>query len=186
MASTSDIRNGMIIKFKNGLYEIVEFLHVKPGKGPAFVRTKLRNYKTGQVIDNTFRGSDKFNEVRVSKSKKQYLYSDADFFVFMDNDTYEQLSVPREFIGELALLLIENIDVTIRTDPDDNILGIELPTTVIHTIEECEPNAKGNTASGGGKPALTETGLKITIPFFVNAGEKIKIDTRSGNYIERA
>lgn len=186
MATTSDIRNGMIIDFKHGLYEIVEFLHVKPGKGAAFVRTKLKNIRTGQVIDNTFRTSEKLNEIRVTKSKKQYLYADSDFFVFMDNETYEQMSVPKDQVGDLALMMIENIEITMRTDPEGNIIGIELPTTVVHKIADCEPNAKGNTASGGGKSATTETGLNLTVPFFVEVGEQIKIDTRTGNYIERA
>lgn len=185
MATTSDIRNGMIIKFKNGLYEIVEFLHVKPGKGSAFVRTKLKNLKTGQVVDNTFRTSEKFEEVRVEKRKKEYLYFDGTFYVFMDNETYEQTQVPQEVIGDLDKYLVENIEVAIKTDPENNILGIELPITVVQEIVECEPNHKGNSASVSGKKAVTDTGLDITVPFFVEVGNKIKIDTRTGNYIER-
>ncbi len=185
MATTSDIRNGMIIKFKNGLYEIVEFLHVKPGKGSAFVRTKLKNIQTGQVIENTFRTSEKFEEVRVEKNKMEYLYSDGDFFVFMNPDTYEQLQVPAKVIGDLEKYLVENIEVAIKTDPQGNILGIELPITVTMEIAECEPNFKGNSASVSGKKAVTNTGLDIIVPFFVEVGDKIKIDTRTGNYIER-
>ena len=185
MASTSDIRNGMIIKFKHGLYEIVEFLHVKPGKGPAFVRTKLKNLRTGQVIDNTFRTSEKFEEVRVEKKKEEYLYFDGDFYVFMDTETYEQLSVAEETIGDLDKYLVENIEVAIKTDPEGNILGIELPITVVQEVVECEANNRGNSASVSGKKAVTNTGLNLTVPFFVEVGTKIKIDTRTGSYIER-
>ncbi len=185
MATTSDIRNGMIIKFKNGLYEIVEFLHVKPGKGSAFVRTKLKNIKTGQVIENTFRTSEKLEEVRVEKKKREFLYFDGDFYVFMDPETYEQSQISKETIGDLEKYLVENIEVAIKTDPQGNILGIELPITVVQTIAECEPNFKGNTATATGKKAVTDTGLALTVPFFVEVGDKIKIDTRTGNYIER-
>jgi len=185
VATTSDIRNGMIIDFKGKLCEIVEFLHVKPGKGPAFVRTKLKNLKTGQVIENTFRTSEKLTEIRVEKHKKEYLYFDGDFYVFMDNNTYEQIQVPSEIIGNLNKFLIENMIVTMKMDTDNNIIGIELPTTVVQEISECEPNIKGNSASISGKKAVTETGLKLTIPFFVEIGNKIKIDTRTGEYIER-
>lgn len=186
MANVSDIRNGMVIQFKEGLYEVVEFLHVKPGKGSAFVRTKLKNVRTGQVIDNTFRtNSDKLDEVRIEMSKKQYLYFDGDFYIFMDNETFEQLPVNASSLGDLTKLLIENMEVKMRFTPEGEIVGVELPTTVVMTIAEAEPNVKGNTASGGGKTAVTETGLRITVPFFVEAGEKVKIDTRTGAYLER-
>ncbi len=185
MATTSDIRNGMIINFKNDLYEIVEFLHVKPGKGGAFVRTKLKNIKTGKVIDNTFRTSEKLEEVRVEKHKKEYLYFDGNFYVFMDSNTYEQIQVPAEIIGDYDKMLIENMEVSMKLDPDRNILGLELPTTVIQEIAECEPNVKGNSASVSGKKAVTDRGLTVTVPFFIEVGDKIKIDTRSAEYIER-
>lgn len=185
MAGMSDIRNGMIIDFKGGLYEITEFLHVKPGKGAAFTRTKLKNIRTGQVIDNTFRASDKFDEIRVEKHKKQYLYFDGTFYVFMDNDTYEQMSVPEDVVGDQSLYMSENIDVTMRITGDGEIIGIELPITVDQEIADCEPNVKGNTASGGGKTATTITGLTITVPFFIEQGDKVRIDTRSGEYLER-
>ena len=186
MATTSDIRNGMIIDFKNDLYEIVEFLHVKPGKGSAFVRTKMKSIKTGQVIENTFRTSEKLTEVRVEKHKKEYLYFDGSFYVFMDTNTYEQIQVPVELIGDLDKYLIENMVVAMKFDPEDRILGIELPITVVQEIVECEPNIKGNTASASGKKATTNTGLNLTVPFFIEIGNKIKIDTRSGEYIERS
>jgi elongation factor P len=186
MATTSDIRNGMIIKYKNDLYEIVDFLHVKPGKGGAFVRTKLRNVSSGKILDNTFRTNEKLEEVRVEKHKKEYLYFDGNFYVFMDSNTYEQISVPPEVIGENEKYLVENMEVAMKLDPEQNIIGIELPVTVVQEIAECEPNVKGNSASVSGKKAVTDRGLSVTVPFFVEVGDKIKIDTRSGEYIERA
>ncbi len=185
MATTSDIRNGMIINFKGDLFEIVEFQHVKPGKGGAFVRTKLKNIKTGKVLENTFRTSEKLEEVRVEKHKKEYLYFDGSFYVFMDSTTYEQISVPAEIIGDLDKYLIENMVVGMKLDPKGEILGIELPITVVQEIAECEPNVRGNTASASGKKAVTANGLTITVPFFIEVGDKIKIDTRNGEYIER-
>jgi len=185
MATTSDIRNGMIINFRGELFEIVEFLHVKPGKGGAFVRTKLKNIKTGKVLENTFRTSEKLEEVRVEKHKKEYLYFDGSFYVFMDITTYEQISVAAEIIGDLDKYLIENMVVGMKLDPKGEILGIELPITVVQEIAECEPNVRGNTASASGKKAVTANGLTITVPFFIEAGNKIKIDTRNGEYIER-
>jgi elongation factor P len=185
MATTSDIRNGMIIEFKDGIYEITEFLHVKPGKGNTFVRTKLKNIKTGQVLENSFRTSEKLTEIRVEKSKKQYLYSDGTFYVFMDNETYEQLNVPSEVIGDLDKFLTENTDVVMKTTESGEIMGIELPTSIEMEIVECEPNVRGNTASASGKNAETQTGLKLTVPFFVEVGDKIRVDTRNGSYIER-
>ena len=185
MATTSDIRNGMIINFKNDLYEIVEFLHVKPGKGAAFVRTKLKNIKTGKVIDNTFRTSEKLEEVRVEKHKKEYLYFDGEFYVFMDSNNYEQIQVAKSAIGDNDKFLMENMEIAMKIGPNNEILGIELPTTVIQEIAECEPNVKGNSASVSGKKAVTDRGLNINVPFFVEVGNKIKIDTRTGEYIER-
>jgi len=186
MASMSDVRNGMIIEFKDGLYEIVEFLHVKPGKGPAFMRTKMKNVQTGRVLENTFRESDSFNEVRIERTKKEYLYREGDFLVLMDSENYEQMHVDASILGDKVKLIIDNMEVTVMISPSGEVLGMDLPTTVVQTIAECEPNVKGNTASGSGKVAYTETGLRLMVPFFVEAGEKIKIDTRNGEYIERA
>lgn len=186
MASMADIRNGMIIEFKDGLFEVVEFLHVKPGKGPAFMRTKLKNVRTGRVLDNTFRDSDTFNEVRIERNKMEYLYKEGTFFIFMDLETYEQIHVDLAVIGEREKLMMDNMEVMVMRAPDGEVLGVELPLNVIQTIAECEPNVKGNTASGSGKTAYTETGLRITVPFFVEAGEKVKIDTRTSEYVERA
>jgi elongation factor P len=186
MASMADIRNGMIIEFKDDLYEVVEFLHVKPGKGPAFMRTKLKNVRSGRVLENTFRDSDSFNEVRIERTKKEYLYREGTFLVLMDSENYEQMHVDASILGDKEKMLIDNMEVVVATSPSGEVLGIDLPTTVIQTIAECEPNVKGNTASGSGKVAFTETGLRLMVPFFVEAGEKIRIDTRSGEYIERA
>lgn len=182
----SDVRNGMIIEFKDGLYEIVEFLHVKPGKGPAFMRTKMKNVQTGRVLENTFRESDSFNEVRIERTKKEYLYREGDFLVLMDSENYEQMHVEASILGDKAKMIMDNMEVIVMISPSGEVLGIDLPTTIIQTIAECEPNVKGNTASGSGKVAFTETGLRLMVPFFVEAGEKIKIDTRNGEYIERA
>jgi elongation factor P len=186
MAGMSDIRNGMIIEFKDGLFEVVEFLHVKPGKGPAFMRTKLKNMRTGKVLENTFRESDNFNEVRVERNKKEYLYREGDLFVMMDLENYEQSHVEASALGDRAKLMMENTEVMVITTPTGEVLGIELPLTVVQTIAESEPNVKGNTASGSGKVAYTETGLRVIVPFFVEVGDKIKIDTRTSEYIERA
>lgn len=186
MASMADIRNGMVIKFKDDLYEVVEFLHVKPGKGPAFMRSKLKNIRSGRTIENTFRESDSFDEVRIERTKKEYLYRDGDFFVLMDTETYEQMHVDQVTIGDNEQLMQENMEIIIATTPEGEIVSVELPTTVVQTIAECEPNVKGNTTSGSGKVAFTETGLRLMVPFFVEAGEKVKIDTRTRDYIERA
>ncbi len=186
MASMADIRNGMIIDFKDDLWEVVEFLHVKPGKGPAFMRTKLKNVRSGKVLDNTFRESDSFAEVRVERRKMEYLYRDGEFFVMMDTETYEQLHVDAHVIGESDKLMLENMEISMMFAPNGEILGIELPVTVIQAITECDPNVKGNTASGSGKNAFTETGLRVVVPFFVEVGDKVKIDTRTGQYLERA
>ena len=144
-----------------------------------------KNIKTGKVLENTFRTSEKLEEVRVEKHKKEYLYFDGSFYVFMDSITYEQISIPVEIIGDLDKYLIENMVVGMKLDPKGEILGIELPITVVQEIAECEPNVRGNTASASGKKAVTANGLTITVPFFIEVGDKIKIDTRNGEYIER-
>ena len=186
MATMADIRNGMIIEFKDDLYEVVEFLHVKPGKGPAFLRSKLKNIRTGRVLENTFRESDTFNEVRIERTKKEYLYREGDFFVLMDSENYEQMHIDKSLLGEKEKLLTDNMELIVSATPEGEIVGIELPTTVVQTIAECEPNIKGNTASGSGKVAFTETGLRLMVPFFVEIGDTVNRDTRTGEYIERA
>jgi elongation factor P len=186
MAKTSDIRNGMMIEFKHGVYQITEFLHVNPGKGQAFVRTKMRNIKTGKVLENTFKLSDELIEIRVSKFRKQYLYRDGEHLVFMDNESYEQTPIEVTVVGDAMKFLLEGMDVEMLLSEKGEVMGIDLPITVVQTIAEAEPNVKGNTASGSGKNAVTETGLSITVPFFIEVGDRVKIDTRNGNYMERA
>lgn len=186
MATMADIRNGMVIDLKGELWEVVEFLHVKPGKGPAFMRSKLKNLRSGKTVDHTFRDSDNFDEVRIERTKKEYLYRDGEFFVLMDLETYEQLPVDAQTIGDKEFLMTENMEVILAVTPTGEIIDVELPTTVVMTIAEAEPNVKGNTASGSGKVAFTETGLRLMVPFFIEVGDKIKIDTRTRAYIERA
>jgi len=186
MAKTSDIRNGMMIEFKNGIYKITEFLHVNPGKGQAFVRTKMKNIKTGKVLENTFKLSEELIEVKVEKFKKQYLYRDGDHLIFMDNTSYEQMPIDVEAIEDELKFLKEGMDIEMLLSEKGEVMGIDLPITVIQEIAEAEPNVKGKTAASSGKNAVTETGLAITVPFFVEAGDKVNIDTRTGSYIERA
>ncbi len=187
MATTSDIRNGLIIEYKSKLWEIVEFLHVKPGKGGAFVRTKLKNVQSGQVVENTFRAGEKIEPIRVEAHKLDYLYSDEDFFHFMNSETFEQLAVAKESVGDNKYYLLEGTQVKIKFREDDTsiILGIELPTSVNLKITECEPNVKGNSASTSYKTGKTETGMNISIPFFIEEGNTVKVDTRTGKYLER-
>jgi len=184
MASTADFRNGMIINFKNDLYEIVEFLHVKPGKGGAFVRTKLKNVKTGAVLENTFRAGEKVEELRIEKHKMEYLYYDGNNYIIMDPVTYEQVEIPEGFLGDKKFYFKENIEIAVLTSGEE-IINIELPTTVNLQIAECEPGVKGDTVSRSTKGAVLETGLKVQVPMFVNQGDVVKIDTRTGEYIER-
>ena len=184
MASTADFRNGMIINFKNDLYEIVEFLHVKPGKGGAFVRTKLKNVKTGAVIEKTFRAGEKVEEIRIEKHKMEYLYYDGNNYIIMDPTTYEQVEIPEDFLGDKKFYFKENIEIAVLTSGEE-IINIELPTTVNLKVTECEPGVKGDTVSRSTKGAVLETDLKVQVPMFVNQGDVVKIDTRTGEYIER-
>lgn len=185
MASTSDFRNGLILRIDNELFSIVEFQHVKPGKGGAFVRTKLKNLKTGQVLDKTYRSGEKVEDVRVENKKMQFLYKQGDEqFVFMNTDTYEQIFISQETIGETTDYLIEGMEVEILFDGSAPI-NINLPIFVELKVQKTEPGIKGNTASGGTKPATLETGKVIQVPLFINQGEKVKVDTRSDEYIER-
>jgi len=184
MASTADFRNGMVIMYKDNLYEIVEFLHVKPGKGGAFVRTKLKNVRTGQVVDNTFRSGEKVEEVRVEKKKMEYLYNDGLHYVVMNPDTYEQVELNEDLIGDKKYLIKENTEIAL-IQTDDEIIDIELPTTVNLEVVECEPGVKGNTATNVTKSAKLESGLEVQVPLFINKGDVLKIDTRTSQYIER-
>ena len=186
MATTADIKNGMCIKFNNGLYTIIEFLHAKPGKGPAFVRTKLRNVQTGRVIENTFSSGVKLDEVRIEKRPFQYLYKDDMGYNFMNNETYEQVSIAKELINGVDFLKEgDMVDVTIHADTD-TILFAELPISVILEVTYTEPGLKGDTATNTLKPATVETGATVKVPLFINTGDKIKVNTADGTYLERA
>ncbi len=186
MATTADIKNGMCIKFNNGLYSVVEFLHVKPGKGPAFVRTKLRNIETGRVIDNTFSVGTKLEEIRIERRPYQYLYKDEMGYNFMNNETFEQVSIPEDKINGVNFLKEGEVcDVTTHADTD-TILFADVPTTVVLEVTYTEPGLKGDTATNTLKPATVETGATVRVPLFINTGEKIKVNTTDGSYVERA
>jgi len=185
MATTSDIRNNAVIIFKSKRMKVVEFQHVKPGKGGAFVRTKLKDIQSGKIIDHTFNSGAKVEFIRVEAKEMQYLYLDGENFVFMDNDSYEQLFVNKSIISDDKNYLIAGMNVDVLFD-DDEILDVRLPAHVVLKIEETEPGFKGNTATGASKPAKVETGYELNVPLFINEDDKIKIDTRTGEYIERA
>ena len=184
MADTSDFRNGLILKFKNDLYSIVEFQHVKPGKGGAFVRSTLKNLKTGRVLENTFRAGEKIDTVKVERRKYQYLFSDGDSLVCMDNESFEQLYVPKNLISDGASFLKESEEVEIFFNGSE-IISVEIPIFINLLVKETEPGFKGDTASGAVKPAKLETGVHINVPLFINAGDIVKVDTRNGEYSER-
>ncbi len=184
MADTSDFRNGLIIKFKNDLYSIVEFQHVKPGKGGAFVRSTLKNLKTGRVLDNTFRSGEGVEIVRVERKKYQYLYRDADFLVCMDNETYEQINVPINYFGSGVDFLKESEEVEILFNGSE-IINVEIPIFVQLKVIETEPGFRGDTATGANKPAKLETGGTINVPLFIDVDDLLKVDTRTGAYVER-
>jgi elongation factor P len=184
MYSPSDFRRGLKIEFKGEPYVIVEFLHVKPGKGGAFIRTKIKNMITGRVLDETFRPQDKVGRPDLEEKNMQYLYKDRDGFHFMDNDTYEQVMLSEDQVSEYTDFLQENLNIGILYFNGEPI-GLELPLTVELAVTETEPGVKGDTASGGSKPATLETGLVVNVPFFINEGDVLKIDTRTGAYMER-
>lgn len=184
MADTSDFRNGLIIKFKNDLFTITEFQHVKPGKGGAFVRSTLKSLKTGKVIDNTFRSGESIEIVRVERRKYQYLYRDGEFLVCMDNESYEQINVPIENFGDAVSFLKESTEVEILFNGTE-ILNVEIPIFVQLKVIETEPGFKGDTATGGTKPAKLETGATINVPLFINVDDILKVDTRINGYVER-
>ena len=185
MANTSDIRKGLCIKFNNDIYKIVEFLHVKPGKGPAFVRTKLKSISSGKVIDNTFSAGHKIEDIRVETNKYQYLYSEGEDYHFMNVDDYNQIVVNINSIDNPTLMKEGEI-VSISINTEDGLpLSVDMPASVILEITHTEPGVKGNTATNATKPAKLETGAKINVPLFINEGDKIKVDTLKGNYLER-
>ena len=185
MASTSDIRNGLCIKYNNDIYKIIEFLHVKPGKGPAFVRTKLKSVTTGKVIDNTFSAGHKIDDVRVETHKFQFLYAEGDTFHFMNTEDYNQIALQKEVL-DAPDLLKEGEVVTVIINSEDNApLSVEMPASVILEVTHTEPGVKGNTATNATKPATVETGARINVPLFINEGDKVKIETEKGTYKER-
>lgn len=185
MANTSDIRNGLCIRYNHDIFKIIEFLHVKPGKGPAFVRTKLKSVTTGKVIDNTFSAGHKIEEVRVETHKFQYLYNDGDTYHFMNNQDYSQIQLEKNILDSPDLMKEgENVTVLINTE-DDSPLSVEMPASVVLEITHTEPGVKGNTATNATKPATVETGAIINVPLFINEGDKIKVETAKGTYKER-
>ena len=184
MISTADFRNGMTIIISNNLMELVEFQHVKPGKGGAFVRTKLKNVLTGRVLEKTFRSGEKMEEARLEEHRYQYLYTDGDLFHFMNQEDYEQLAVSSEIVGEKKDWLKEN-DVVGLLFHGSDILSLSLPNTVELKITQSDPGVQGDRSSGGTKPATLETGVTVNVPLFVNESDTIKVDTRTGEYMER-
>ena len=185
MATTQDFRNGLVIEYNNDLYTIVQFQHVKPGKGPAFVRTKLKNIKTGRVIDNTFSSGVKVNIARVERRPYQYLYKDDMGYYFMHLETFEQISVPELMIENWELIKEgQAVEIVVHADTE-NILSVDLPPFVVMEITYSEPGVRGDTATNTLKPAKIETGATIMVPLFVNTGDKIKVDTRDKSYVER-
>jgi elongation factor P len=185
MYSTAEFKKGLKIEIEGKPFIIVDFQHVKPGKGGAFVRTKLKNMVNGRVIDQTFRSGEKVGRPDMEEKEMQYLYRDGDSFVFMDNETYDQIFLSKEQVGDQAQFLQENINIKLlyfNKEP----LGLELPNFVELTITATEPGFKGDTATGGSKPATLETGAVIQVPLFVAEGDRIRVDTRNGAYMERA
>jgi elongation factor P len=183
--STNDLKTGMVLNLSEGLMTVVDFQHIKPGKGGAFVRTRLKNFRTGQVLDRTFRADEKVDQAIVEKRDVQYLYRDGGNFVLMDNATYDQTEVPAEVLGDTVNYLVEGSTVTLATY-NGEVIGTELPAAVELTISETEPGVQGDRVSGARKPATLETGLVVQVPLFIGPGERVKVDTRSGEYLSRA
>ncbi|MDE7424537.1 MAG: elongation factor P [Lachnospiraceae bacterium] len=184
MISAGDFRNGMTIELDNGIYQIIEFQHVKPGKGAAFVRTKLRNIKNGGVVEKTFRPTEKCPQAHIEKKDMQYLYNDGDLFNFMDVETFDQFSLSTDAIGDSLKFVKEN-DMVKMLSHNGEVFAIEPPMFVELEITETEPGFKGDTATGATKPATVETGATVYVPLFVETGDKISIDTRTGEYLKR-
>jgi elongation factor P len=183
--TTNDLKNGMALKLSEGLFQVVEFQHVKPGKGGAFVRTTLKNVRTGAVIDRTFRGAEKVEQAVIDKREMNFLYRDGSDLVFMDNESYEQLHVAPGALGDSANFIVDGSTVQLAMY-EGEIVGVELPASVELTVKETEPGIQGDRVSGAKKPATMETGLVLQVPLFVNTGDRLKVDTRSGDYITRA
>ncbi|WP_426572747.1 elongation factor P [Aquihabitans sp. McL0605] len=183
--TTNDLKNGMSLNLSEGLYQVVEFQHVKPGKGGAFVRTTLRNVRTGNQLEKTFRAGEKVEQAMIDKREMQYLYNDGTDYVFMDTESYEQLHVAPASLGGAADYLLESANAVLQMYGDE-IVGVDLPASVELTVSETEPGVQGDRVSGARKPATLQTGKVIQVPLFVNVGDKLKVDTRSGDYITRA
>ena len=184
MASTNDLKNGMVLNLEGQLWSVVEFQHVKPGKGPAFVRTKLKAVLSGKVVDKTFNAGTKVETSNVDKRTMQYLYKDGTDFVFMDTDTYDQLNVSEAVVGDAANYLLENQNALVATN-EGLPLYVELPASVVLEITHTEPGLQGDRSTGGTKPATLETGAQIHVPLFLETGTRVKVDTRDGSYLGR-
>lgn len=184
MASTSDFKNGLVLNIDGQLWTITEFQHVKPGKGPAFVRTTLKNVLSGKTVDRTFNAGVKVETATVDKRDMTYLYADGDGYVFMDGDTYEQITIPASVVGDAANYLLDNQEAMVATH-EGEVLFVELPASVELTISHTDPGLQGDRSTGGTKPATLETGAEVQVPLFLNTGDKIKVDTRTGGYLSR-
>lgn len=184
MASTSDFKNGLVLNIDGQLWTIVEFQHVKPGKGPAFVRTTLKNVMSGKTLDRTYNAGVKVDTATVDKRDMTYLYKDGGDFVFMDGDTYDQIHVSGDTVGTVANYLLENQEAVVATH-EGTVLYVELPASVELTISHTDPGVQGDRSTGGTKPATLETGTEIAVPLFLNTGDRIKVDTRDGRYLGR-
>ncbi len=184
MISSNDFRTGVTVELDGSVWRVVEFLHVKPGKGSAFVRTKLKNVQTGNTVEKTFRAGETVPQANLEKRTMQHTYKDGDEFVFMDMETYEETRMNAESLGDRTNFLKEEMEVNVIFW-DEKVLEIELPTSVVLEISDTDPGVKGDTATGGTKPAIVETGAQVMVPLFISIGEKIKIDTRDGSYLGR-
>ncbi len=182
--TTNDLKNGITLELDNGLFQVVEFQHVKPGKGGAFVRTKLRNLKTGNVFDRTFNAGIRVEQAILEKKDMQFLYRDGDDYVFMDTESYEQMQVSPVALGDAADYLIESMTAILAVY-NGEIVSVEIPASVELTVSDTEPGVQGDRVSGARKPATLETGKVVQVPLFVNTGDRVKVDTRSGDYITR-
>ncbi|MCT0253698.1 MULTISPECIES: elongation factor P [unclassified Synechocystis] len=184
MISSNDFRTGTSIVMDGAVWKVVEFLHVKPGKGSAFVRTKLKSVQTGNVVEKTFRAGETVPQANIEKSVMQHTYKDGDQYVFMDMETFEEVSIAPDVLGDKAKFIKEEMEVSVITW-DGTILDVDLPTSVVLEIVETDPGVKGDTATGGTKPAILETGAQVMVPLFIAQGERIKVDTRDGSYLGR-
>lgn len=184
MISTNDFHTGVTIELDGEIYAVVDFQHVKPGKGSAFVRSKLKNIRTGSVTEKTFRAGEKVSRAHLERKKMQYLYSSGSDYFFMDTETYDQLSLDEIQLENAIKYLIENMEIDV-VEYQGEIVGVEIPMFVELTVAETDPGFKGDTASGGSKPAKLETGLVIQVPFFINEGDRVRVDTRTAEYMER-